>query len=501
MRDHDPVVISQFNGLWARGDADSCPLDHFTVSNNIEYIQGGFKTRRGIEPFYPIGNVLRIYPYTKSQGLGGQDFLILTDNGDIYDSAYVTVGIYTPILSVTGMTDFGFTQFSGRAYITPCDGQFAIAGEFVYVYLGDNTPARKAGGTGPVNADGMLSAANSGSPGDVEAGIHIFAAVYETNTGFLTNFGPNTLPTVTAPGGEGVDLTNIPVSSNPYVVNVHLVATKLIDPLFYTGNTRGYEFFFIPGAIVTNGTTTLTVSFFDIELLEDASHLEDLYSEIPAGVALSSYHNRMVLLGAGGNGDILNLSEPGEPEAFNQIDGLIDKFTSEAEPLTAAQEYRDVLYTFKQKRTFGVSDNGDIPATWPVVAIDQGIGSTVHGISFVLDSGGVSIDFLVICNYSGILIFNGAFLRPELSWKIRDFILAFTEIHGTNPIESVQVLNDSIYQILYLALPDGSLLVGNYSNGLDPKNIRWGIYSFDVFVTTIGATVGNLIIGSNGPVP
>jgi hypothetical protein len=37
LRDHQPIEITEFNGLWRRGDVDNTPLDHFSDCNNIKF--------------------------------------------------------------------------------------------------------------------------------------------------------------------------------------------------------------------------------------------------------------------------------------------------------------------------------------------------------------------------------------------------------------------------------------------------------------------------------
>ena len=489
MRDHKPIVIEEFNGFWKRGDADSTPLDHFSNCDNIQFIQSGFKTRDGVDTYLAYSNVLRIYTFIQETG---QSLLVLTEGGSIYDTGSPTPSV--PILIVSGMTDFGYVSISGRAYLTPSDGGVGLENEFVYVYAGDGTPARKAAGVAPVDADGALAAANSATAGFVEAGVHIFGVVYETDTGFLTSIGPDTLAVLTVPGSKKVDLTNIPVSPNSYVTKVHIVATKAISTTFYTGNPDGYQFFFVPGAVVNNGITTLTVSFFDADLLADASHLQDLFEEIPAQVGLGTYHGRMIGWASFEDISVVRVSFPGEPEAISQIDGLLI-VPLDGTPLTNAQEFRDVLYVYKQIRTFAYSDNGDVPSSWLITILDQGIGASVHGVGTVLDSGGVNVDFLIIVDYSGIMLFNGAYIRPELSWKIKDYWLAIDR----DKFKDIQIINDSITQIIYITLPDFHMLIGDYSNGLDPKNIRWTKWTFDFRVKTITLIETNtLIIGSSG---
>lgn len=494
MRDHTPVVIEEFNGLWARGDADSCPPDHFTDCNNIQFIQSGFRTRDGLDTYLgnngTIYNVLRMYTFVQETG---ESLLVLNDQGQIFDIQGVTV--LGPILTVIGMTDFGFISINGKAFLTPCNGSTGLSGEFVYVYKGDGTSARKAAGFAPVLADGNMSVA-AGGAGDVEAGVHIFGAVYETDTGYLTSIGA-VRPFITAAGGTAIDLSAIPVSPSGVVTKVHIVATKAIDPTFFTGNTDGYEFFFVPGAIVTNGTTTLSVSFFDSELLDDASHLEDLYEEIPACVGLNVYHQRMIAYATFTDISLCLVSSPGEPEAINKISGLVI-FPLDGQPITNGQEFRDVLYLFKQTKTDAWTDNGDDPSSWPLTILDQGVGASVHGIATVLDSGGVNIDYLQIVDYSGVMLFNGAYVRPELSWKIKDYWMALDRAF----FKTIEIKNDSLNQRLYATLPNKQILYADYSNGLDPKNIRWTPWKFELQITTIALiNTDHLVLGASKVIP
>src|SRR5712691_443352 len=173
MSGHKEIIIEEFNGLWARGDADSCPLDHFVDNNNISFIQGGFRTRDGLNTYFDnnlgIGDIVRMYTFVQETG---QSILALDIHNDIYDVQGTS--ILGPIIHVAGMTDFGFVSLNGRAYISPSDGLTGLANEFIYVYKGDGSSARKAGGVAPVDADGIMVAVNSGIAGDVETGVHIF---------------------------------------------------------------------------------------------------------------------------------------------------------------------------------------------------------------------------------------------------------------------------------------------------------------------------------------
>jgi hypothetical protein len=632
LRDHIPIPLEEFNGLWARGDADSVPIDHFSDCENVQFIHSGFETRDGIDTYRAIGNVIRLYNYIMQSG---QSLLILVEGGDIYHS-YDETTLYGPILSIPAMDDFSMVAINGYAYITPITRsvtalgetrEIGMAGEFVYVYKGDGTNARKAAGDPPtqdaqnpflvaynssliggidrgihivafaytdgiggystavgpfplpllyalgdqqayitnvrdttvpgithkgiwmskaidpsvyVQADadtltgiyelffvknienglginstiinaadvdliapfaagilpnptaGGINITNTDIEGFCDIGLHVIGVVYETDTGYLTAPGPEVMAVQTFVNeNRAITVTNIPVSPDSFVTKRHLVASKAITN--YNGNDIGYQLYFIPeGTLEDNTTTTLEVSFYDIDLLDDASHLLDNFAEIPAGVCLTTFNGRMVLTTTNTDISVTYLSFPGEPEAIDQVDGVVI-IPLDGNPITTAQEFRDVLYVFKQVRTYALNDNGDVPSTWVPIAIDQGIGSSIHGVSQVLDSGGVNIDYLLIVDYSGLMMFNGAYQRPELSWKIGDY---WRELDRSF-FGYMQVANDSVNQRIYITLPNKRLLFADYQNGLNPKDIRWAKWRADIEFTSI-ALIGTdiLIIGA-----
>lgn len=371
------------------------------------------------------------------------------------------------------------------------------------------SPYVPGGGTAPTAGTELLVEQDT-ADGYCDFGFHLIGVVYETDTGYLTAPGPEFF------GGadfldttKGVKVSNIPVSPNPSVKKRHLVSTKWIPE--YNGDQKGYQFFFIPGGEIDNNTdTTKVVSYYDADLLEDASHLIDNLDEIPSGVALTTYHSRLVLVGDGSypkkedgtpdtsqpdNRSVAYVSAPGEPEAISGVDGLLIT-PLDGNPLTNCQEFRDILYLFKKTRTYGYADNEDEPATWKPEKIDEGIGAPVHGIAQVLDTGGINIDYLLIADMSGFMLFNGTYARPELSWKIEDFWQSIDK----NGFRHIQVMNDSINKKIWMTLPDPNrhhMLHLDYTQGLDPKNVKWARWIFDVKVSTIAIIeTTKLIVGA-----
>lgn len=496
--DHSPIVIDQFNGLYRNGEPDSVPIDHFTETENLAFVgSNGIETRPGLGPSQdvaaPLGRITRVYNYITQDS---NDLLVLREGGDIFHVLNGGITVLGPILSIPEMTDFGFVPYAGRAYLTPFTTygtapnslQKGLDGEFLYVYLGEGLPARKAAGAAPTT--GTLTIANG--TGFTDAGFHLFGVVYETDTGYLT--APGRFTGFTTLASNGVSFSNIPVSPDSFVTSRRLVMTRVIPN--YNNDPTGYQYFFIPsGRIADNSSTTLNnITVFDADLLEDASHLIDNFDEIPAGVGLTFYHNRMCLWTSFDDPSVVRVSAPGEPEAISELDGLIIA-PLDGNPLTNASEMRDIFYLFKKNRTFAYSDNGDVPSSWPLTVVDTGLGCPVHGLATVVDSGSSSIDYLISTSFRGIVLFNGRYLDPELSWKIVDL----WKEQDHNEYQNIQIVNNTPDKILYCALPDRRLLVGDYSNGLDPKKIRWMIWRFDIPVTSVALfNTSELIIGSDG---
>jgi len=498
--EHVALSIDEFKGLFDQGDNEQVPLDHFSDCNNIDFVAiGGVKTRPGVDRHQnvvaPLGNVVRIYNYITQDK---NTLLTLTYDGTTGNLYHVvdSTTVFGPILTIAGMTDFAFVPYAGRAYISPfttvVTGNIPIekgmSGQTLYVYLGAGAAARAAGVPTPT---GTLVAAN-GAAGNTDAGLHLFGVVFESDTGALS--APAAFVSFTTGAALSVSFSSVPVSANPAVVKRHIVATKVIAS--YTGNTTGYQYYFIPGATINDNITTVlaNVSFFDADLLADASYLLDNFTTIPAGAVLFMYHNRLVLATTYTDISIAYVSAPGEPEAFNQIDGLI-VVPLDGNPITNGAELRDVMYLMKRNRTVSYVDNDDIPATWPLSVVDQALGTSVHGIATVIDSGSSTVDYLVIASQRGIVIFNGRYGMPELSWKISNRWLTQDKTLS----RYIQIVNDAINQCLYITLPDRTMLKGDYSDGLDPQNIRWTPWTFDFKVNTVAlVNINDLIIASEG---
>jgi hypothetical protein len=469
--DHTPQPVNKFLGLHANGRMDSVPLDHAYDAQNNVYTENGVQTRYGSELNLTTGfPVRRMFSYRR---IGETPRLLLLDNsGNIYDSTNLAV----PIITVVGMTDFSFVPFNNRAYISPHNGVEGIPGAVIYVY--DGTSARPAGGAAPI---GSITATTSATSGSVEAGFRLFAVAYETASGYITQPGPTIFTGYTGPGGFKVDLSTIPTGPAGVVAR-RILATKRV--LVYDGNQLGQEYFFVPGGrIPDNVSTTLTVDFFDADLISSADYLFDQRATIPACLFLSTYKNRLVAGNFDGNNSVVLYSKANEPESFNEVTGFQVIEPTESTGVKCGVEFRDSFYIFKSLRAAATFANDLVDASsWNIANVDRGAGTEVFGISRILDAQGANTDKFLIADKSGLMVFDGVARQPHLSWKVKNVWERINAEAGNE----IQVFNDPTKTLLYITLPlDGAtkpnfILVGDYSNGMDPLNIVWDIWSFPV---------------------
>lgn len=401
----------------------------------------------------------------------------------------------------------------------------------------------------PVPEGGLIIA--NGAPASMDAGFHLFGFVYEYDSGYITP--PGAITGFTTVATNSVSFGNVPVLTmqqfvqgapfiqllnkegekedeeifppinqpyammlleetesedeyivtypnsfyetvaDPHVISRQLVATATITN--YNGNPLGYDFFFVPDAIINNNTDEFlnNISFFDADLLEDATYLLNNYTTIPAGAVMALYHDRLLIAASFTDISLALISFIQQPEAISQITGLIVA-PLDGNPITNAAELRDILYIHKRARTLSYADNGGEPATWPLLVIDNALGTSVHGIGTVLDSGSQSVDFLLVATLQGISLFNGKYITPELSFNIENFWRSLNQMNFNH----IQILNAPITKEIYVILPDRTLLVGNYSNGMDPQNIRWTRQNFSYGVNTVAIwDINTIIVGAD----
>jgi hypothetical protein len=480
-RDHSPLRQTDFFGQYARGVSDNCPDRYQINTQNVKYAEGDVLTRDGLVLGVTKSSIVRSFTYKRLNETPRQ--IILDTSGNLVDSLAPGVPIWTD----AAIVDFSMVNYANRAYITVHNRLRGIPGKYLLVYQGSGS-ARLAAGSAPSGF--TLSAAVSASAGNVEAGIHLFAVCGLTDTGFITAPGPAIFAQVTAPGGTSIDLSNISTLIGTQWVGRVLVATKSIPIDQFTGNQFGYEMFFIPsGTINDNTSTTKTVSFFDSDLQNSADYLLDQLAQIPAGLGVTVYQNRLVTWAENGNEFTIRLSKSGFPEAFDSVAGFInlDPSDSISGVRNCAEGRSKAFIICTQNRIYATADNGDDPNTWPIGnAIEKSNGTECFGIATVLDARGINVDRMFIATQAGLQTFDGVLRRPELSFNIED---EWKRINKS-VFNLVQVVDDPLNHRIFISVPlDGAtsishILYADYSKAftiyqtIDETKIKWATWVF-----------------------
>ena len=473
-----PIVLDEFLGMFSRDISDNVPPNHAVDSQNNRFIYGGVKTREGSSlTFAPSGIMKRFHSFQLDPGSSARLYMYMYQSGA---NTIIKDSVGTTILSIADLTitDFSILNINGKTYITLHNGTHGK--NFVYVYTGIAT--RKIAGFKPSSA---VSAA-TGAAGTVEAGQRLFATAFESDTGFITK--PNATWTLyTGPGAKKVDLTNIPTTGDTSIVKVHILCTKKI--VNYSGNQKDYELFFT-GDSVAEGTTTLTVDFYDSELVSSADYLNDVLEEVPGGTHLYNYNGRLVV---SGNEDtsvtafmansLPLVSKSGNFESFSSVDGfcIANPGDIAAGGVRVSQGFRGNLYFLKANRILVTrDDNVNPPSSWPVIEVDSTYGCGVYGVATIADGVSIIDDSFLILSRAGLVLFNGAVVKPELTWKVKNI---WDRINYQVP-ELSQVIIDPDKKCIYISLPlDGSsdpnyILYGDYSSGMSADTIKWDLWKF-----------------------
>lgn len=485
LTDHKPLVQDKFRGLYSRSDSDTVPDSYFDDCLNNKFSTQGVSSRDGLDlaPALTASNIVRFFQYKR---LGENPrFIWLDNNGNLYDSLYYPVAIYQDV----SFLDFSGVNFLNRFYITPHNRVKGIAGKSLLVYEGNGT-ARLAASVAPTGY--TLTAINSGTAGNVEPGIHLIAVAYITSSGFVTAPG-NSVASVTADGNHKVTVGSIPVGGSNISTKV-ILSTKSIPVSQFTGNTLGYEFFFVPGVVLANATTSTDINFYDSDLTNSADYLFDNLATIPAGVAIFVYNGRLGLLGADGFEHTCALSEPFDPETISAIDGFITVDPSEGgSGLKNAFAHRKSLILCSSDRIYATSDNGSSPSTWATPnIIDESCGAEPFSVATILDARGLNSDRAFIADRSGLLCFEGYVKKPELSFNIEGVWKRINKKY----FNLVQVVDDPVDHRFMVSVPlDAAtsishILYADYSecftvyNTLDERQVKWSIWQFPSAVTS-----------------
>lgn len=513
--DHEGVTIRRFMGFFDRGNPESVPRNHFISESNLIFAEEEVLRRPGLSPLVLTDLPVKRVRVVRVGSVTG--YMFATDEGVSSRLFFSGESLTTEIASFGVAFDFERVEFFGRTYITPLQAtpQINLTGlpnENVHVYQG-GASTREAGGEPP----STQLTATAGVAGNMGTGLYHFTVAFETDTGFITRpatpFTSGTIP-VANDGTGSFSFTTIPTGPAGTVARHIIVSPRLPTNFNLAGfdPETGLDIFFLR-RIDDNTTTSLAdQSWADSELVDSANYLLGQLDRIPAGIKIGTYGNRMVVIGTADEPSVALISRAGQPESFDAVQGRIEFDPSDPRGLRNLLELRDNLYLFKPSKTYVTFDNGEFPANWGYVNVDNAIGTTHNGTSAILESQGSFTDRLIVTDRSGIYPFDGTYNPVPLSFKIQSFWDSQVNSASYDEIEAVV---DTVLRRILIAIPivsieggwmlgvvgeselgettilgsgfvtPGRILMGDYSFGLTPEAIRWSVWDTTPDVRTL----------------
>jgi len=518
-RDHEPVTIDQFKGLWARNPIiESCPKDHFVDCYNIGYVRGGgFRPRPGFNQWVnfgaPIARLVFYQTRNEVDALGSISYarlVVMMQSGSVFDYFRFPGAAALEVLAAgTIMSAASIFNRLFLSYRNPATGVALNHSVMVYNGIHPTSGGIYRAIAGAPIAPGYGGAIVGGPYVGNNATI-IFGIAHEMDTGYI--IPPSTYHVRTAGAGQpdpnfwGNPQYNLTFGVGPAgTVARHIIASKAI-----TGNYSGtptdyplYRVHRIPDNVTVNhnfSTSGIPPNYaWDNYLNVTADDLINQLNPVLGGINMIEYNGRLVILGPYDDKNLIRVSKSGEPESFSATSGF--KITDMADPtgVKNAVVYNKNLYLFKTRRTLVTRDNGDEVSTWEIDTIDPSIGTGPLGVAPILSHKGAAPEGFLVASQGGIYLFNGVYQKPELTYKIEDY---WNRINNAY-FDLVELTIDPIDKLIYCAVPiDGVasvnvIIVGDYSEGLDPKTIKWSIWQ----ILETGPIGGMMIYDSPSAAP
>lgn len=467
------VSMKGFNGLFARGAFDACPMDHLTDCYNCIFPG---KDQVSIRENFTVQNDIvgaTIISFAIVTLASGAALLTLNSTGNLVDETH-NILLGGPFAA----DDFTALSIFGRAYISLRLKGKALVGGVLYYY--DGVSLKVAGGAAPAGAV-TLAQPNAGT---VDPGTHAVWQSYITATGFLTPLSPSAA--IVSTGANTISISNIALGP---------VGT--LGRVLFISRANELEPFFIPnGQINDNVTTTFEYTGFDTSLIVSADYLNNILSSIPGCAALKFYKGRLVLIGRTGSPDSILVSDQNSPETFNLVNNVVNLPVDYGiNTSSGGMIIRSVLYVTKPNGTYSVQDNGGHPNTWGVDIVDSGIGAFDVGLSVFASSMSAQdvLDSCLVVNKRGVVLFNGAYSDVPLTYKIQ----SIWDLVDANYFYKVQIAHDIWNKRVYIAVPldpagtygglitrsasntNNILLMMDYSEGLNPGSVKWSVWTYN----------------------
>lgn len=478
-----------FRGPWTRLEPTDVPSTQALLSLNCEYNQITAETRQGFKQFWNVGKALSsIINWIKipdlQSTLGNYLFVYSLTDSKVQYVPDLTAPALNDAYSVTAEGISGVSygqQFFLAAYTS---GSIGAAQGRVFGNYPFTGPVVDKLFQGPISTVPTL--ANSGSGSNVTAGLHRVGYIITTRNGFAGKISPalsdgsfDTSSSITAPGGQAIDVTINPPTWPDDASFIQLVMTPASNPAAYY--LVPYSTFAVVGGASFPINLTIDISDDDLITGIDVTNNQNLLTQDTLGAGpfnpfkLVSYGGRVVYFTYDANGYPVFYAS--EVDAGQQITEQYHKRGLPGfQQITTGFVLRSVLYVCGPNWTYSFEDTGGYPGTWPsATLIDGGVGSVSIDGAVVSPSG----DFAVVAHTSGCYVFTGVYDKLPISYMVEpDWARINWAVAQTIRI----TVNPAKKQILVAVPLDGAtspshLMMFDYTNGLTANTVMYSLWN------------------------
>lgn len=376
-----PVPIEHFGGLICSWPPEMLDVSLLTEAVNLRFSESEVASREGITRAFASPNRTTITGLIGYVATDGTEVpLVLDATGALLvespaGAGYLAAAAPGHTLAIpTGARMEGVTAF-GRAYLAFGDGRQGVGtpASFDGIHL---DPVTIPGPTAP------LSPADSGTTGNIAAGVRYVLVLYQTREGSLSPVGLS-IANWAAAGGKQATVASLPIAPTDQVV-ARVVAFTVAGgssdgPYFYIGETQVVNGVTETSTVVNDNTTTSATFNFDDAFLAASNDVSDQFRAqlLPklSGVAFSQTTQRMLWWGDAAQSSTVYCSEPADAGVYFGDTGFFQVAEGSGEPVTAVFEFRNQIYVALRDGLYLVTPNDGEPATWAIQQISPGVGA------------------------------------------------------------------------------------------------------------------------------
>lgn len=401
--------VSDPRGSWTRLDGVRARPNRAFISRNVRFEPGRVKSRDGFVAGVSVtGKVSSIYDWSTALGFG---YVLFFEDGTV--------------MAINKATDVIASMYpqAGRGMVVAEAGDEAYIATYGSDGLGTGQVRISQPSIGIGTTDTAFAAPwvevpviTDIGPGEVTQGVHKFAYIIQTRTGFTGQPGPKP--------GDVFSPVSFTVAAGGRTVNMAITVTVPANASFlYPIMTRADNpdrWYFVPDIAIplSPGATTITIpiSISDERLADSAEEANEHFDAITATVAnvgpfypssVFNYGKRLAYIVV----DKVYFSDPDDFQFITEDRNVIQ--LPGKKRIVAGGQLRGSAYLLGSQSTYEVADNGDFPSTWaPANEVSSSIGA-VNPESIEWRTAG---DYWWVVSRSGVYLFDGRYANKPISY-------------------------------------------------------------------------------------